>query len=45
MIWPAPCAARMNLLEMACEKLGVPVEGTTDDGLFTVEDRHVPGRV
>ncbi len=33
------CALRGadEFVEMACEKLGVPLEGTTDDGLFTIK--------
>jgi NADH-quinone oxidoreductase subunit E len=33
------CALRGadEFVEMACEKLGVPLDGTTDDGLFTIK--------
>jgi NADH-quinone oxidoreductase subunit E len=35
------CALRGadDFLQMACDKLGIPVDGTTEDGLFTV--KHV----
>lgn len=33
------CALRGadDFVEMACEKLGIPVDGTTEDGLFTIK--------
>ena len=33
------CALRGadEFVEMACDKLGIPLEGTTDDGLFTIK--------
>lgn len=33
------CALRGadEFVEMACDKLGIPVEGTTEDGLFTIK--------
>ena len=37
------CALRGadDFVEMACRKLDIPVDGTTEDGLFTIKDRHV----
>jgi hypothetical protein len=36
-IWPAPCAGADEFVEMASRKLDIPVEGTTNDGLFTLK--------
>lgn len=35
-----PCALRgaQEFTEMACEKLGIDVDGTTEDGLFTIKE-------
>ena len=35
--WPVPLRGADEFVEMASRKLDIPVEGTTNDGLFTLK--------